>query len=331
VASGVERDLEGLLQGGGEFETQVTATGNRRKIGALTAARREHQAVKAAQATLVAAPEDPTATKKLRDSFNALAQQLIILGVGVVPAAQLPDTIVTPSPSGTMAGSVVASPLSKKGTAQSPVPDRNVTGWQHVLTIDSNNWERVHLVSAEFFAPGRVWNLVPARRTDNAWMRDGPEESVKRLIAKNAVLDYRVKVDGYHNLIHPTTNLPIEGFPTSFTISLATMKKEGSGWVIDTRLDPFGRKSLAKPDLTGGKGVDLKTANDHALRDMGLPVGLAGNVGYVKGTGAWSGEADFRQRMGDYYKGLKPPYNVDFDLVHWPLFSALIAQKKAYF
>lgn len=330
VVASAEQTLDTLLAAGGSFENQITTSGDATKIKALGVARAQHQLVKTAQATLQTKPDDANATRQLNGAFNTLGDQLGIMGVSVVSDADLPDTIITPAANGNKAGTVTASPLSKKGKGGSG-PDPNIVGWSHVLTIDSGNWERVHLVSQDFHGPGRFWNLVPARRTDNAWMREGPERSIKTMRDRNMVLHYRVQVNGYHSLTHPVTGQPIDGFPESASITLSTMKKQGSGWVIDTSLSPFPRKSFAPPSLIGGNGIDLNTANDKALRSLDIPRGVAGNVGKVKGPGHFDGKDDFIERMTAYYQGLTPPHNVDFETTYWHLFAALIRDKKGFF
>jgi hypothetical protein len=332
VVASEERTLDTLLAPGGEHERQMNDSGSPAKRDALSKARKEHQNVKAAQATLQRAADDPAATRQLRQSFNALGGQLARMGVGIVKAGDLPDTVITHAAKGNKAGSVTASPLSKRGSGGSG-PDPDITGWEHVVRIDpkSVNWERVHLVSEAFHGPGRFWNLIPARKSDNAWMREGPEKSIKTMRGKNMVLHYHVQVNGYHQLKYPPTGEAIEGFPTSVNITLTTMKKEKNKWVNDLVLNPFPTKSFTPPELIGGRGVDLKKANHQALEALGIVRGVANNVMKVKPTNGFQDEADFKLKMQIHYASLKPPFNVDFVKDHWPAFQELIGKGKAFF
>lgn len=330
VVASDEQTIDVLLADNGAFERQIIALGSPAAITALRTAKAENTLLKAAQAILQRTPEDPAAIRQLRTSFNSLALQLSVMGVSVVSDADLPDTTITHVANGARAGSVTASPLTKKGSGGSR-PDANIIGWSHVLTIDAGNWERVHLVSEDFHGPGRFWNLVPARRTDNAWMREGPERTIKTLRDRNAVLYYHVQVNSYHVLTHPVTGAAIDGFPESISVTLSTMKKSGTNWIRDVPLSAFPVKSLAPPQLTGGNRLDLKTANHQALQAMGIPRGIARNVGEVKGSGRFADINDFQTRMQARYASLRTPYNVEFMATYWPLFQALISSGRAFF
>jgi hypothetical protein len=330
VVASQERGVDELLAPGGEFERAILASGDPAKANALTTARAANTAVKTAQTRLARDPHEEGALRILRAQFNSLADAFTVLGVSVVTTADLPDTVITFSSTGTKAGTVTAAPLSKKGSGGSR-PDPVIEGWAHVQYLGTGDWEKTHLVSQELHGPGRFWNLVPARRTDNAWMREGPERTIKTMRDQNAVLFYEVTVNGYHSLTDPATGQAIDGFPTGLSIKMSSMKKEGATWVRDVALSGFPFKTLAPPPLKGGRGVDLKYANDIALRQLGIPRGVAGNVSAVKPAAGFADEADFRARMNARYAGLTPPYNVNFDAVHWPTFQALIAADKAHF
>ena len=328
VVESEEITLDALLASGGELAAEIQESGDSKRMKALGVARAEHIAAKAAQKTLETDPENKDAITELRRSFKVLADSLTITGVGKGP---LPDTVVTHAANGNTAGSVAGSPLTSKGSGGSR-PDPDIVGWIHVLRIDTKNWERVHLLGESLHGPGRFWNLIPARRGDNAWMREGPEKIAKTMIDKRAVLHYHAEIGGYYeDLVDPDTEQPIRGFPRSISVSISTMKKEGGKWVKHVQLDPFPPRSLDRPNLAGAGRIDLKTASYKNLRSLGLDSGVAANVSDAKGSGRWAGEDDFKQKMESHYASLKPPHNVSFKDTHWPEFARLIDEKRAFF
>jgi hypothetical protein len=334
VVASDEISLDTLLAPGGEFASQIAASRDQAKITALGAARSEHQRVKSAQNTLQTNSSDPAATQQIRTAFDSLAQQLAILGVGVLRYANLPKTRIDHVENAGKAGTVKASPLTRKLSGGSR-PDPNIVGWQHVLQIDHANWERTHLISAEFDGPGRYWNLVPARRTDNAWFRDNPEERIKRMLPQNYVLHYEVQILSYYtNLINPATNQPIDGFPQQARLKLTTMKKENNQWMPDVDLTPFPSKSFVAPSVTPTQGVDLKTAGRDALIALGIPRGVAGNVDTVRRQlgGSFGSQQVFETEMQTFYQNIQnPAYRRDFRQDLSPLFTALISSGRAFF
>jgi hypothetical protein len=113
----------------------------------------------------------------------------------------LPPTHVTYGTNGGKAGWVLAEPLTKlPGNTKGTRPSGDVAGWSYIGKMppqEKKLWEKVHLLSQKLHGPGKFWNLVTARKTDNAWMREGPEKTAKDLVNRNEILYYHVSV-AYH-------------------------------------------------------------------------------------------------------------------------------------
>ncbi|WEJ15498.1 hypothetical protein N0Q91_18945 [Sinorhizobium sp. K101] len=333
VASNVI-SLAKLLEPDGNLESEVKSAGTPRKTTALANARAELAAANKAKLTLEKTPEDADSIKTLRASFRKLVVHLAILGVGV--SKEFPEAKFSYQPIGPIAGTATVSGLSKN-TPEGQKPAPTIVGWTHVKTFDPEHkyWERVHLVSQFFGGSGANANLIPARKTDNAWMREGPEAAVKAMLEKNMIVHYKVAVAGYHDIKDPDDNQAIHGFPTGVKIDISTMKKRGKEWVQDVATKLYPAHPIAAPPPKGKALVDLKTASYKTWRViLGLPSGLSHNISEVKGSGSFANEADFLSRMRAFYRNMKSANKGDFE-DYIPEIDRLLGRKsekaRAYF
>jgi hypothetical protein len=324
--------LDVLLKRGGPFEHSILKSKEAAKKTAIGNAQREYDEAKRLQAILAKDPENAEAMRAMKGVFKRLVASLTITGVGV--SRSIPKTELHYAPNGAMAGTVIADMLSKNRKDGSAPGNAQVVGWQHVRRIDpGQNWERVHLVSSRFGGEGRPDNLVPARKTDNSWMTNGPEAAIKAIFAENesAVLNYAVSTTGYHTGLRDIDDKPIEGFPTGLRISMHTMKKVGKVWAKDVSLSILPSRNLAPPPVVGTEMIDLKNAGYASMfRILGVPSTIAHYYADAKKGVPFAGEVDCRQRIEIEFESKKRALDTKFDDI-WEAILAPVRAKRAYF
>jgi len=116
----------------------------------------------------------------------------------------------------------------------------------------SKDWKRVHLISAAFHGPARVWNLVPARTAVNADFLSIFENKVKeRLPTKEMAADVTVHHYQSNDVIQMTSGPPDDrvlaqakksDYPESFTVNLR--EKNDEGQFVDVLKDRTIRGTL---------------------------------------------------------------------------------------
>jgi hypothetical protein len=262
---------------------------------------------------------------------------------GSVPTTQepnLPTTQVTHIPQGNKAGFVKAEPLTNlQGTNKDSQGSRPgaVLGWNHVLKIDrvqlSKNpprygpihWVKMHLLSERLHGPGKYWNLVPARRSDNTYMEQGPEAEAKQRTANNEVLYYEVEVT-YHS------GKTVEDFPATIEVKWGSMKQQGKSFVRNQQLGHF-RLEPEAPSLEALTKVDLRNAGWKTLNNLGIKERVAKNIEAERMSynppRPFKDEADFKQRMQAWYANMRRPVN--FQETYWESIENLIKNGEAGF
>jgi hypothetical protein len=240
----------------------------------------------------------------------------------------LPETHVTYGRNGKKAGWVLAEPLTKlPGNTKGSRPNEDIPGWSYIVTMPQKErifWEKVHLLSQKLHGPGESWNLVPARKTDNAWMRDNPEKTAKDLVNRNEILHYRVSVT-YHNGTPEESN-----FPSQITVTYGQLRKKGDKY---ERLNSTTRShSLEKPpSINKTHTFDLNSIGETTLvRDLGIPIAVARNIlrerkDPPEGHGRFQNEEEFLSRMNNFYNNIRNPgHRANFQEEHWQQIKNLI-------
>jgi len=311
VASEQPQQVENAVKPGGEF-ADINGSQENQVVS------KAHEAEQLANTS--SQGNNPDLANQVQSKMNEI-KPILEKSTG---SEELPETNVTWQPNGNKAGSVKAEPLTKiPGNTQGSRPDPNIAGWSHVLTIDSGNWERVHLLSEQLHGPGRFWNLIPARRTVNAWMRENSEKDAKeRVKENNEVLYYEVRVTYHSGKI-------ISDFPNKISVTWGSLKKQDNTYVRERQASRSMDLELAAPALTGN-AIDLKTAGRELLQSLGIQFGLAENIAKERiRDGDFKDEKDFKLRMEIYYAKRKRP--VSFQQEHWSKISELISSGKARF
>ncbi|RWO22180.1 MAG: DUF4157 domain-containing protein [Mesorhizobium sp.] len=304
--------LKVLLATGGPLEK--AAQGDKLKSLSLSTARSLFKSAEEYRKTLRANPNDPKATSNLNATFKALVGHLAVLGVGVT--ADFPTSEVSYKPAGALAGSVTATRLSKN---TKPVDGRTpglIQGWEYVRTFDptSSTWVKTHVMSHFFGGEASQQNLVPTHKTDNSWMLNGPENTVKTMLNQGMVVEYTARVTGYHSVTDPDSNAKVTGFPSGIAVKIGTMKKGPKGWALDTSMNVLTNRIIPAPPPKGKALIDMKTASYATLYNiLALPSGLASNISKVKGSSRFSSYQDFLSRMRDHYAKMREPHKHQFE------------------
>jgi hypothetical protein len=241
----------------------------------------------------------------------------------------LPETHVTYRKNGEKAGLVLAEPLTKKsGNTTGSRPHEDIPGWDYIVTMPKKErkyWEKLHLLSQKLHGPGKSWNLVPGRKTDNASMRDNSEATAKDLVFnRNKILYYHVSV-AYHNGTPEESN-----FPSQITVTFGELRKTRDGY---ERLTPTVKPYYLEkpPSINEIHTFDLNAIGEPTMvRDLGIPIAVARNIIREKkappeGRGRFKNEQDFLSRMNNFYNNIRNPgHRANFQEEHWPQIRELI-------
>lgn len=241
---------------------------------------------------------------------------------------ELPKTVIIGS--GDKASTVIANPLSKKGSGGSE-PYGKLKGWDHVLKVDHEllnpktaqwgpaYWVAAHLVSEKLHGPGAPWNTVPARKIDNKAIERGIEDDMKRRVLEDEeVLYLLVHVDYYSGDI-------VENFPQLMTFESASLRYLDGKWQQADSLPPFSW-SFDPPPLDPNFVPSINELGRVALEKRGVPFRLAFAIREEREkNGRFSDEGQFLERMTRVYATRPRPE--DFVILYWPLIQSKIAEK----
>jgi hypothetical protein len=158
-------------------------------------------------------------------------------------------------------------------------------------------------------------------KTDNDAMERGPEKNAKDRIDLNEVLYYEVSVT-YH------TGEIVEDFPATIEVKWGSMKEQEGSFVRDKEKEmPPWKIDLAKPPLDGATAlvIDLSTAGEPNLKNLGLPIKLARNIAQENKFGPFKDENNFITRMEARYNN-----KGNFKEKYWDIWiEPLINRKEA--
>ena len=312
------RGMAAKLEDGGEqmerkkrAETAL-ASADTKLAGTLEAAR-------AAMAAVQKADGDKSELKAKDDEAESWEEalwpelQTIQIALQVI---ELPKTKIKPM-SGAKADTVTAEPLSDVGDTGSP-PSGRMLGWDHVVSIDRMKlsekrgahgpgyWVAGHLVSEKLHGPGRPFNTVPLRKTDNAAMERDIESDSKERIAAHEVLYYAARVQYHDGDI-------LENFPSKIVIDRGTMRYQNKVW---TRADPLSGLDLPikPPRKRATVRPDINELRRQGLRDRGVPQRFAMAIeDEYDDNGDFAGLDDFVNRMTARYILRKRPAEEKLD------------------
>jgi len=284
----------------------------------------------------------------------------------VAPPGTAPTHVTYQTLSGSRAHWVHALPLTlAPGNTKGSAPYQNPPGWGQVVIFDHDiindkrtpavygplYWKQLHLLSEMFHGPGKVWNLMPGRGTDNDWMTGHPEQDVKSAFGAepHATLSYRTEAtyfaasDGDNNPANAARRVTFENFVKSIHIEWFHVRNEHGAWVKDTsRPTRTYEHSMIRPPFllpppNTIPAININATGWEGLSDrLDLGPGLAQNIVKVRNgklylaPGATEGRfidwADFLRRMTVFYA----PKGIDF--VHrddlWPTINKLVRQQK---
>ncbi|MGZ8158743.1 MAG: phage tail protein [Methylobacter sp.] len=300
VVRTVETEIPDLLRTGGPFHKSIETSGTSAQKASYATAMGHTKTILAAKAKLDANANDATAAKELNTAFLQLTDDLIILGVSVQAEADLPMT--NPKYNVDSTGKpvhVVAEPLTKKGNKSSPTPQKNILGWTSIPATDVVNWERTHVLSAELFGSNKQQNLLAARRSTNAWFREGPEEAGKKYTSGNTVTYYEARIS-YHSPPPP----PAVDFPAKIDITIGTLKKEGDAWKRERILLAYPTQTPSLPNFAAGPGTlpNLRFAGHTVLYEMGkIPIRLAMVISSNRPSGGYASLSALMTTLQAYY------------------------------
>ena len=276
-----------------------------------------------------------------------------------VAASTTPRTVVTHTVlSGGRAGTVTALPLTVlPGNTAGSRPRQDPPSWRDVIRFDRGtinekplvvgptHWEQLHLLSERFHGPGESWNLVSGHTIDNAWMRNGSEADVKRVLAADAHLElfYRSSVEyfmpseGDQDPHMVGRRVTIENFAKYVRIEWGYARQdENRNWVED-RAKPthtYSQKMVMAP-LVIPEGdevlpINIRTVGRDTLQRLGLDWPFAEDICRVRIDGlelepgredrGFRDRADFIARQG---------INFITTTTLWPEIEALINNDDA--
>lgn len=305
VVRTVETELPDLLRKDGPLHKSVETSGTQAQKASYASAMVHTKTVLVAKTTLDANADDVTAARKLNTAFLELVDDLIILGVTVQAEADLPTTLPKYEVDSTgKPVHVVAERLTKVGSKFSPVPQKDILGWEDIPETDETNWERTHVLSAELFGSNKQENLIVARRSTNRWFTTGPEEAGKRFRDGNAVIYYDARI-GYHSPPPPEA----VNFPARINITIGTMKKEGDAWKRERILLTYPPQTPSPPDFAMGPGglPNLRLAGGHTLWKRGkLPRRVAFDIADNRPSGGYASLSALMSALKVYYAKEKP-------------------------
>jgi hypothetical protein len=300
VVRTVETDVPDLLRKNGPFHKSVETSGTKAQKASYTAAVGHTNTILASKARLSKNANDADAAKELNVAFLQLADDLIVLWVSTQAKADLPKTVPRYDVDSTgKPVHVVAEPLTSKGTKSSAVPQKNILGWTNIPAADSRNWERTHVLSAALFGSNKQQNLIAARRSTNAWFREGPEEAGKKFISGKAVTYYEARI-AYHSPPPPQ----VVDFPARINLTIGTMKKNGDTWKRDQILLAYPTQTLSPPNFAAGAGAipNLRFAGHPALYHMGkIPIRLAMVISRNRPSEGYASLAALMKVLKDHY------------------------------
>jgi hypothetical protein len=164
---------------------------------------------------------------------------------------------------GSIASTVTAEPLTKKGTGGSR-PVQDPIGWEHVEEMDwaslnpktaqfgPKYWVRGHLLSMWLHGEGVASNLVPLQKTHNGDMERRIERPAWIKTLEDEVLYYEASVD-FHSKPVP------RGFPSSIRINWGTMRLIDGQWQRAEHLPAYSI-SPKPPPLQGDYAPTINDA-----------------------------------------------------------------------
>ena len=299
VVRTVDTEVLDLLREGGPLHQSVETSGTRAQKASYAAAVGHTKTILAAKAKLSTNASDAAAAKELNTAFLQLSDDLIVLGLSTQAQADLPETV--PKYDRDSTGKpvhVVAEPLTNKGIKSSPVPQKNILGWSNIPATDVGNWERTHVLSAELFGSNKQENLIAARRSTNAWFREGPEEAGKKFTSGKTVTYYEARV-AYYSPPPPE----VVDFPAQINLTIGTMKKEGHTWKRDRLLLSYPTQTVSPPNFAAGAGAipNLRFAGP-ALYHMGkIPRRLAMVISINRPSEGYASLPALMKTLKDHY------------------------------
>ena len=248
-------------------------------------------------------PEQVKAKDDETESWEELLwPQLQTIQIALHPA-MIPPTKVAGG--GPQASTVIADPLSKKGSRGSG-PRGKLRGWEHVLVIDHEllnpakghwgpaYWVAAHLVSEELHGPGDPWNTTPMLKVDNKNMELTIEAAAKEKIAEDEVLYYIASVDYYSGPI-------LEDFPSGISIQWGTLRAKGKEWERGEELKPYSR-ALEQPPLDPNYVPNINNIRREGLLKRGVPQRFAMAMDDERRAGGpFRDLGSFEDRMASLY------------------------------
>ena len=243
----------------------------------------------------------------------------------------LPPTHVTYGTNGGKAGWVLAEPLTKlPGNTKGTRPHEDIPGWSYIGKMPRQEkilWEKVHLLSEQLHGPGESWNLVPARKIDNAWMRQGPEQTAKDLVKRNEILYYHVSV-AYHTGTEDESN-----FPSNITVTFGHLERQANGGYKKRQYgQPLSRDLDKPPSIETARVYDLNGIGERTMRDLGIDLRVARNIlAENKNNGNFTSASDFLRRMNAFYNNKRdrnPNQRSNFEADHWSTIQELINNNR---
>ncbi len=272
---------------------------------------------------------NPSVANQIRSNMNEIKPIL------ETSNGELPRTHVTYGANGKKAGWVLAEPLTRlPSNTRGSRATFNIPGWDYVQKMpdqEKKYWDKVHLLSAEFHGPGDFWNLVPARKIDNAWMREHPEQTVKNyfMTERNAILYYYVSV-AYHEGTQDESN-----FPCKITVTFGYLKRKANGGYERNGQNTLSRDLIKPPSIETAHVFDINVIGERTFGSLGIPARAARNIIRERNTnGRFTSDSNFLTRMNLFYNKISnfnPASVKNFEAEYWPIIKALIDSNRLRF